>query len=115
MTVQMNQDERELFQNKISALADEIIKLPENLTIVANETGEFSGNKWAKVTCIDGIGGSFEVKVRGYSGENLQSYQMKKIPSEVLQKSLALKSGKNGAYIAGFDLIVQFDYLKAIK
>lgn len=116
MAVQIPDNKRDLFFTRISELADEIIELPETLKIVSKEMGEFSGNKWGKIGAVNAEGTPHELKISGFSDSNLNLTKLifKDIETNQIVKSLALKQGKNGAYIAGFDLRVTADYLKTL-
>lgn len=116
MAVQIPDNKRDLFFTRISELADEIIELPETLKIVSKEMGEFSGNKWGKIGAVDLEGTPYELKISGFSDSNLNLTKLifKDIETNQIVKSLALKQGKNGAYLAGFDFRVTADYLRAL-
>lgn len=116
MAVQIPDNKRDLFFTRISELADEIIELPDKLKIISKEMGEFSGNRWGKVGAVDLEGTPYELKISGFgeSKLNLTKLMFQDIETNQIVKSLALKQGKNGAYIAGFDLRISADYLKTL-
>ena len=116
MAVQIPDNKRDLFFARITEIAEEVIELPETLKIVSKEAGEFSGNKWGKIGAVDLEGTPYELKISGFSDSslNLTKLMFKDIQTNQIVKSLALKQGKNGAYIAGFDLRVTADYLKTL-
>ncbi|GAA5429436.1 hypothetical protein [Lactococcus lactis] len=116
MAVKISDNKRDLFFTRISELADEIIELPDKLKIISKEMGEFSGNSWGKVGAVDLEGTPYELKISGFgeSKLNLTKLMFQDIETNQIVKSLALKQGKNGAYIAGFDLRISADYLKTL-